>query len=693
MIQADWAEPTKPRRNEKEKRKKRKQKKKKQSPQNEPSTNQDQNISNDTNGHTDLSLIKPPNGVPSGLISDKKPPMSPRKQTLLRHQETHDQAREPSFISEAKQFKKNRKTVPADTSSKTKEQGQNDYSSVLPKQTFESKVSLFKHLPSKIVVYHDHPSSKVSNALSSTLLGHGELEVFQLHNGDVTYLACGPSFVYPLLPKQKILRTGFNQFVLPLVNPERFWEITLDTKDQSVLNSLQAVLKEVVRYTNMHFSSSDKLQGLQDQSPDDRRKIFNQFKHDQQRYSNGAVAADPVSQATKWDPSSFLAQTYTGHAERLPLKEDQFTPYFNTIPESPPSAPASPQLLFEDLDHLNLNSSMQQDWDTKRTDENQSITSALASFNFNYNMNQGYASNTVPRLNHPTPVNHASQHINPHYKQVNPYLLHAKKLSKDNKSDQSSMDSLLDEYEENISTTKSLNYNASRPQSRAMSLASSAQQSAIQYQRGHFPIVPDNVSNMESVNNEANEAEDDDEEEVFKTSLSRYNRHHQSQSQRSRKSSRSELYTSVSNWMEPNVQPRALLGHSRSNHSLASARNSVHSTRSLANNLREIYRSVTERNLQGIVLKEVSRRPSIESLRSELKSKSQNSTSLRNGPQQLNKNVSNYGAKISAARGQNKKKDSLTSTDVYNLVSARSGARDLKSEVSRPSGISRFFGW
>lgn len=706
MIQADKAEPSRTRRNEKEKRKRRKLKKKKQALPHDKPTNQSTVMTNETNGHT-VEELPQPLSIGSDTSASRKPPMSPRKQTILRHQKSSDLEKEPSFLSEAKQFKKTRKTVPAPQPSNSNVSEDGKYHSILTKQIFEDRASIFKHLQAKIVVCHEQLHAHPAEKTSGTLLGHGELEIFQLHNGDVTYLACGSSFVYPLLPKLKILRIAFNQFVLPLVNPERYWKITLETTDPAVIARLESVLGTVVRYTNMHSSSAAHLQRLQDQSLETITAMTP--PHEGLRLSeapllrrNDERSRQDVDANLNWSYNNAqMNSPHAGHGERFSNRDDQFTPYFNSIPESPPSAPASPQLLFENIDPLSLNPPhLMNHWEMSRDDHlGQILASTLASFSLDDQMN-GPVINASAKPHQANPTSHPPHHSDPLYRHQNPFQSKEKpKVSAANKSDTSSMDSLLDEYEDNISTTKSLNYNVSRPPSRTMSLASSVHQSAILYQRGRLPLVPDNISNMGSTKYEVHDNDDTEDEEMLKTSLSRYNRaRQQSQSQKSRRSSPSELYTSVSNWMEPNVQTRPTLGHSRSNYSLASARNSVASSRSQANNLREIYRSITERNLHNIIQKDVGRKPSVDSERlyhdSRPKIANQTSSSHRGGNSNYPpKPSSNYGAKISAARNQNQKKDSLTSSDVYKLVSSRNSPRDTTTEAARSGGFSRLFGW
>lgn len=640
--------------------------------------------------------------------------MSPRKQTLLRHKKSSDMVAEPSFISEAKEYRKNRRQPQLNVLSELVDDDQK-YLMLLSQQNLEGKASLFRCLAARILVYHEQIQDPVLQSSSGTLLGHGELEIFQLHNGDVTYMACGRSFVYPLLPKLKILRINMNQFILPLSNPERYWKINIDSEDVSVIKELELVLQKVVKYTNLSFAAANSmtLQYL-DTVPEN---AATGEADDQPNENNSPQTPERQSLnipniANNNLPPSTL---HAGHVERTP-KASQFTPFFNDIPESPPSAPISPQQFLEPSSSLDLLPINESKWPLHRQKSNQSITSALASFNVTED-NDGkkfspqrtklaqqkiaQPKESQQKMAQPKPLRHP--HANPHadvnksllplpYKQhSNPYHSRLRPPKADARSDSSSMDSLLDEYEENISTTKSINYNIPRSQSRTMSLASSAYPPAINYQRGKIPLVPDIRSNLGSVTHEVPE-DDPDFDDFPKTSLSQYNRRMQNtHSQRSRRSSPSELYNSVSNWMEPNVPQYLQLSHSRSNYSLASAKNSIKSNRTQENTLRDIYRSITENNLHAAMLQPNGRRPSITSSRGYGQRLKTNGSLLQHPSDFSYRRGEPHAQKVSSLKN-GKGRDSLSSSDVYRLVSSRNGRNEVHNGESKRGGISRLFG-
>ncbi|ODQ82999.1 hypothetical protein BABINDRAFT_159477 [Babjeviella inositovora NRRL Y-12698] len=123
------------------------------------------------------------------------------------------------------------------------------------------KLYLFQSNDAKIMVFHDQLGEDISKATSTKgrLLGHGAFEIYSMHYGSITYLHCG-SVIYPLLPRLKILRINYNQFIVPLSNPERYWQITLFTVDEAVIDQLVAVFSKSVKFRNLYFKSGDELE-------------------------------------------------------------------------------------------------------------------------------------------------------------------------------------------------------------------------------------------------------------------------------------------------------------------------------------------------------------------------------------------------------------------------------------------------
>lgn len=524
------------------------------------------------------------------------PQLSPRKQAILRHKKSDASVEEPQFVSEVKQLKKNRKPMQPLVSGAEDEK----FSRLLAGQSMADKATIFRAPSARISVYHEQVVD-LAPAASGTLLGHGEFTIFQLHNGDITYLACGSSFVYPLLPKLKILRVNRTHFILPLVNPQRYWKIDVDTHDDATLAQLEQVLQDIVNYTTLYVEL--------DNSP--------------------AGHVDLLSS----DPVSAIPDDAAGN----------YTPFFNAIPESPPSAPVSPQ-------QLNL-------YDTQLTFARMMSPPQLDLNKPDQKLLKTHSQPLPQSLPQILPtLSSLSQGLQPDH--VNPYKFVS------NGSDSSSMDSLLDEYEENVSMTKSINFNASQPPSHSASLVSVPHPPNITYSRGRAFVLPDRSVAGSSYGGRRNDELDDG---FPTTSLSQYNRRRTSQGGRSRQSSVSELYTSVSNWMEPGAAPQ--LTHSRSNYTLGSRASGTRPV-NVKDTYRDIYRSITLHDIAGLaatpekrdvhcskllVTDQFSRKPS--SLRPVRKPE------------------------------PNPSQSRLSSSEVFQLLSQR------EEKVERPSGIGRFFGW
>lgn len=643
-----------------DKRKKRKLKKKKQAPK-EPQ-------------ETSLPTLETTSNVNLAIEPDSPQapvPLSPRKQTLMRHRKSDAFIEEPLFISEVKELKKNRRPSPAPVDAA----GYRKFSLDLSNQTVEDKTTLFKCAAARIVTFHEQLNDTPARASSGTLLGHGEFEIFQLHNGDVTYLACGRLFVYPLLPKLKMLRIDKNLLILPLVNPQRYWKIHIDSDDMSVISELEAVLKKIVNYTNLSLPEN----GIYRSSTDsiDPHNVDADPEKDSEEKHSGAVENDSKG---KDSGTSLEKDSVERTSEERDLMEKtsveiespatgHYTPFFNDIPELPPSAPVSPS---------NLNLFVQDNFQLPPVKQplfpmaqkpKQSITSSFATFNM--------AAQQRNRKNGPLRNDPHQQEPSIH---ANPYRKDGHDLS-DHHSDLSSMDSLLDEYEENISTTKSINFNISRPPSRAISVATSSHPPQVQYQRGRMAVFPDRSINAGS---HYGTVEQEEEEDDFPTtSLSHYNKAHQnSRSARSRRSSRSELYSSVSNWMEPG--PKNVLAHSRSNYSLASRHSNVRAP-NLNETYREIYRSITLNNLSLVA----SGRDK-ETAQKDNTSRGNAAAKGQSGPYYSKLLESEQGPRKRgevSSRERKSKPDGFSSNEVYRLLSSREQGPEKRSTIGR------FFGW
>lgn len=577
------------------------------------------------NGLQNGSSIFTTTGLEAPLPQTEKRtvPMSPRKQTLMRHKKSDDELKRESFILDAKGNLRTR-SMETDVSEALQ----------LPKDpvalNITEKVTLFNFPSAKVVLYHEiADGSQAGPKQGGTLLGHGSFEVFQLHKGDVTYLSCGPSFVYPLLPKVKILRTSFNQFVLPLANPERYWRISLDTNDSAVIKQLEQNLEVKVQYRNFHMN--DALREYSGKS---------QSSHSTLPYPT--TTTPPYSQP--------------------------FLPIAHEIPESPPSAPISPQqMVYRDTIQTNATpvaTPRSPLGHIVRKKSSQSITSAMASFDVSTN---DHPYRNPYQLEQPKPRRHDMGLALPRFD-----MQKFNKPANDRKSE-SSMDSLLDEFEENISITKSITFSA-KPESH-ISRAPSRQSISSAVSRARLALPKQDDHDYSADHNKM-----------------------------SRRSSRSELYTSETNWMEPNApMDSSRLPRSRSTYSVASSHyNRNVKGADLNNTYHNIYRSITQRNLSQYSgsgdkpdtrhLRSFERAGSERSFTESVKLAQSRRSAVPSANSQLRESGRYFGDYRPAGEKDRENlrderlSSKLNSTELYNMIRA-------KRESSKNTAPKRFFGW
>ncbi|ABN65023.2 Phosphatidylinositol-4-phosphate 5-kinase and related FYVE finger-containing proteins Signal transduction mechanisms [Scheffersomyces stipitis CBS 6054] len=638
---------------------------------------------------------------PITIKTTKSTNLSPRKQAIMRYKKSDEFLSERSYIAEAKENLKASNRSPVSMAIHESP----DKPIVRANLNMDEKVTLFKYKSSKIIVVDEQHNESNSNSSSGRLLGHGEFEVFQLHNGDVTYLSCGPSFIYPLFSKQKLLRIGFNQFILPLVNPERYWKIFINSDEPNVIEVLESSFERVVKYRNLYFKSKET------ETP---------------RVGHYPIESSPPSnindQPHELKSLSIIDESDANNSNSTPvlptLEECQFPSISNVLPESPPSAPISPPHGYPEISlDFNMSPSKKSsfpDWSLSKKTSNHSFSTSIACLDLNGKLNKTVPEKTEsrrytqPNIHQPIPKQLGGQ---PQH-HSNPYVLaHSHQKSADHKSD-SSMDSLLDEYEENINTTKSITFTRSRPPSRQHSVTSNSLAKLPNYNRGayfHGPIDVDEKSSHGG----------GDIEDFPTTSLSEYNRIHQENTRpevsRSRRSTRSELYATESNWMEPNIDYSKTVGRipkSRSNYSISSAQ-SV----DLNSTYKNIYRTITQRNSKQFVDDDTKssksqRLPTITAhvrsdfthptptSRNNLSHRSSYANSIKS-----ERTTSRNSANTSANTSSNNVDLKLDSTEIYKLISSRrpvnsvnantNGLREVRNTPipKSTSFASRLFGW
>lgn len=525
--------------------------------------------------------------------------MSPRKQALKRHEQNQQNDSNHCMLAQTKRSMKLRVSSSSSASS-------DDISGTGPflfKLNLDGKTTLVAVPLSHIVVYHEtheppqtRTQTQTQNLVSGTVLARGVLEIFQLHNCDVTYMSCGESFVYPLLPKLNILRTTENSFVLPLANPRRYWKIVVGPVDRSTTIKLESVLQSVVKYTNLVSSA-----GAQVAEDDEKTIGFS-------------------SELNGNNPPLLLAM-------------------FSEVPPSPPLVSASPPPDVASIPPFNL---------APNLNKNSLPLNGFHAFSSPQNELM-----YTPDLHAPKPRGQDIYGSNPQW--------HVSSQKKREKVETSSMDSLLDEYEETLSATRSVShYDAS-----SQILASPAGVLAFPSlgYRDHFDSPRKPPHDTRSI--------DHDWSHLSKAAGRQHSRRvDPSHGGRSRKSSTSELYTSVSSWMDPGQQS-GTIPHSKSIRSLASRQSLVG-----PNGLFDVYRQISTANQK-----------TTDRISSKLYTPA---LSKANGTRKARENVGNHHEEspVKSEALNSRRNDGLTPSEVYDLIRNRDNTVKPKS-----TGIRGFFGW
>ena len=630
---------------------------------------------------------------------------SPRKEAIKRYQNIEKKLSEHS-LSEAKDNLKNLHKYQVSSQVDRLELSPKSYQKCLVSQ---ERKSIFKYPSARIILYEEQLKDSLNKIMpvSGRLLGHGAIEIFQLHDCDVTYLSCGSSLVYPLLPKLKILRIAFDTFILPLVNPERYWKILIDCDQAKVLMKLEQAFSRCVKYRNLYFLSTMPSTQVDHEEPKSPKE-------------NTEIDSEPIelkdAQAWTSDPGKLVTVSKETNSKE---EENHLPIIFDEIPESPPSVPVSPNASEPNISPLNLHAAFKdkpQNYEKGllKKHSNKSIATATACLDSKdpepteLDAFQGKNHHSLKNLNSSIDAfyrlslgNQKAHGLDDNRKQLR--KLKDYNMVNDKKSD-SSMDSLLDEYEENISMTKSNTINKSQTASRRVSMVS------------YFPQLIAN--HRAQAYNEDHELESSHYNEPF-PSVPDYG-HGYSGNIRSRQSSRSELYTVESNWMEPGFSAT-----NRVRNRTPSTRLTQHGASQSSQDLKQIYRSITQRSLasilqgnedntQGLAKNRIPPRSYANTGRNSAQSqrlshKASFSSSIRGSHTGSVISLRNQGAQNSPFPKQNlqylntrKTRPAglqLDSSKIYSVLHSNShdkavpskNSRDKKSETSKFA--SRFFGW
>lgn len=170
----------------------------------------------------------------------------------------------------------------------------------------EERITLFKF--PKANIYSFEEISENMEEKQGRLLGHGKFEIFQMHMKKVSYFQCG-SVIYPIFPKLKILKISKNQFILPLSNPERYWRIIIESNDQSIIENLELVFKNICHFRNVYIAleRDNEQESQAKETPIETRRV-RQLPTSKSQASLSSITTAVACFALESDSSTFVEQ-------------------------------------------------------------------------------------------------------------------------------------------------------------------------------------------------------------------------------------------------------------------------------------------------------------------------------------------------------------------------------------------------
>lgn len=84
------------------------------------------------------------------------------------------------------------------------------------------------------------------------LIAKGTFQIYKMLGQTATYLKCG-QFVHPILPKMRLWRILFNQFILPQPNPGRYWRLEIsDMGSECEIEELESIFSQSCYYQRIY---------------------------------------------------------------------------------------------------------------------------------------------------------------------------------------------------------------------------------------------------------------------------------------------------------------------------------------------------------------------------------------------------------------------------------------------------------
>lgn len=121
------------------------------------------------------------------------------------------------------------------------------------------KKKLFNLKDSEIKVFTNSDLNSIKNNINlgnkSTFLSKGSFEIYQLITNKTNYLICG-SVIHPIFPSSKVIKISHSCFIIPIKNPDRYWKLTLNTKNKETLSDFESVISKICIFKNEYIEDN-----------------------------------------------------------------------------------------------------------------------------------------------------------------------------------------------------------------------------------------------------------------------------------------------------------------------------------------------------------------------------------------------------------------------------------------------------
>lgn len=98
---------------------------------------------------------------------------------------------------------------------------------------------------------NDSSIAKTSSKYQQLPVAEGKFQIYKMLGQSAAYFKCG-QFVHPILPKMRMWRVMFSEFVLPQPNPGKFWRLKIFDLSMESADLLEVILYECCYYQNVY---------------------------------------------------------------------------------------------------------------------------------------------------------------------------------------------------------------------------------------------------------------------------------------------------------------------------------------------------------------------------------------------------------------------------------------------------------